>query len=154
MRAAIDSTGTLTIVPENEAEAYALRCYGKKFNSDTPPELRFCWEEIHSPNGAKPAKGSAKPNQFWPFDKDETARIQQGQPPLARSQLNLIKTSGMEINGADTSDAADAARFRWILEGNGYFMEETGLCGIGPCDQAEKNKARLEIDKEMKRRPL
>jgi hypothetical protein len=154
MRATIDSTGTLTIAPESETEAYALRCYSEKFNSDTQPQICFCWEEIHSPGDAKPAKGSAKPNQFWPFDKDETARIQQGQPPLTRSQPIPIKTGGMEINGADTSDAADAARFRWLLEGNGYFMEETGLCGIGPCDQTEKNEARLEIDKEMKRRPL
>jgi hypothetical protein len=149
MKATIDSTGTLTIVPESEVEAYALRCYGKKFNSDTPPALRFCWEEIHSPTGAKPAKGSAKANQFWPFDKDETARIQQGQPPLTKSQLDLIKGSEMKPD-VDTSDAADAARFRWILEGNGYYMEETGLCGIGPCSEEEKDLARLEIDKEMK----
>lgn len=107
MKATIDSTGTLVIVPESETEAYALRCYGEKFNSDTPPELRFCWEEIHSPSGSKPAKGSAKPNQFWPFDKDETARIQQGQPPLTRSQLNSIETSGMKT---------DAMRLRYLMD--------------------------------------
>jgi hypothetical protein len=149
MRATIDSTGTLTIVPESEVEAYALRCYGEKFKSETPPALCFGWEEIHSPGDVKPAKGSVKPNQFWPFDKDETARIQQGKPPLTKSQLDLIKGSGMTPY-VDTSDVADAARFRWILEGNGYYMEETGLCGISPCSEEEKNLARLKIDKEMK----
>jgi hypothetical protein len=108
MKATIDSTGTLTIVPESETEAYALRCYGKKFNSDTPPALRFYWEEIHSPGGCRrPAKGSSKPNQFWPFDKDETARIQQGQPPLTKSQLDLIKGSGMKT---------DAMRLRYLMD--------------------------------------
>ena len=49
----------------------------------------------------------------------------------------------------DDSEAADAARMRWILQGNGYFMEEQGLCGHGPCDEQEINDARREIDKRM-----
>jgi hypothetical protein len=157
MRATIDSTGTLVIVPESETEAYALRCFHEKSSSNTPPAICFRLEGIHSPGDVKPAKGSAKPNRFWPFDKDETARIQQGQPPLTRSQPIPIKTGGMEINGADTSDAADAARFRWLLEGNGYLVVRSKVqrrWGVSPCDQTEKNEARLEIDKEMKRRPL
>ena len=43
---------------------------------------------------------------------------------------------------------ADAARFRWMLDGNGYFMEEAGLCGYAP-DEKEKDRARLEIDEAM-----
>jgi hypothetical protein len=72
---------------------------------------------------------------------------------MTTTDPDLIITVPVRITYAprpiDISDAADAARFRWILEGNGYFMEEEGLCGHGPCDQAEKNSARLEIDKYM-----
>ena len=49
----------------------------------------------------------------------------------------------------DDSETADAARMRWLLQGNGYFMEETGLCGHGPCDEQEMNDARREIDKRI-----
>jgi hypothetical protein len=48
----------------------------------------------------------------------------------------------------DRSEAADAARLRWILNGNGYFLEEYGLCGHGP---GEEDEARREIDKRMAR---
>lgn len=50
----------------------------------------------------------------------------------------------------DASDAADAARMRWLLSGNGYFMEEEYLCGRGPCDQEEQDRARLKIDEAMR----
>ena len=112
MRATIDSTGALTIVPESETEAYALRCYSEKFNSDTQPQICFCWEEIHSPGGVKPAKGSTKPSGFWPFNKDETARIQQDQPPLTKSQLNLIETSGMKT---------DTMRLRYLMDRKVFY---------------------------------
>lgn len=46
MKATIDRTGRLTVIPENEIETYALRCYAEKFNSDTPPEICFQWEGI------------------------------------------------------------------------------------------------------------
>jgi hypothetical protein len=49
----------------------------------------------------------------------------------------------------DESEAADAARFRWILRGHGYFMEEEGLCGHSPCSDNEQRQARLEIDRRM-----
>lgn len=51
----------------------------------------------------------------------------------------------------DDSEAADAARMRWMLQGSGCFMEEHGLCGHGPCDEQEMNNARREIDKYMAR---
>jgi hypothetical protein len=51
----------------------------------------------------------------------------------------------------DRSDAADAARMRWMLSGNGYFMEEASLCGCAPCSQWEQDDARLEIDDAMTR---
>lgn len=44
---------------------------------------------------------------------------------------------------------ADAARMRWLLDGNGYFMEEEGLCGVHPCSGDEMNKAREIIDEQM-----
>lgn len=77
MRATIDSTGTLTIVPENEIESYALRCYQEKFESDTPPAIRFTWDEIHTPGDVKPAKGSEKKPQFFPFTAEEFMRVRQ-----------------------------------------------------------------------------
>ena len=47
----------------------------------------------------------------------------------------------------DRSDAADAARFRWLLSGYGYFMEENYLCGHAPTSIEEQDAARAEIDK-------
>lgn len=49
----------------------------------------------------------------------------------------------------DESDAADARRFRWLLSGNGYFMEEQNLCGHEPTNEAERAAARLMIDEQM-----
>jgi hypothetical protein len=48
----------------------------------------------------------------------------------------------------DRSDAADARRFRWLLNGNGYFLEEAMLCGHEQFD--ESDEARRAIDKAMK----
>jgi hypothetical protein len=45
---------------------------------------------------------------------------------------------------------ADAARMRWLLSGNGYFMEEEMLCGHGPCDPTEQDEARRRIDEQMR----
>lgn len=56
------------------------------------------------------------------------------------------KKDNMEI---DKSIEADAARFRWLLNGNGYFMEEEMLCGHSPCEEEEKDGARIAIDKAM-----
>lgn len=53
------------------------------------------------------------------------------------------------MNHPDQSDAADAKRLRWLLNGNGYFMEERGLCGHPPCDEDEQLEARKEIDIQM-----
>jgi hypothetical protein len=47
-------------------------------------------------------------------------------------------------------DAADAARMRWLLAGNGYFMEEEMLCGHYPASLAEQMHARREIDEAMR----
>lgn len=46
----------------------------------------------------------------------------------------------------DRSDASDAARLRWMLNGHGYFLEEEGLCGHGAEDA---DKARRLIDEMM-----
>jgi hypothetical protein len=47
-------------------------------------------------------------------------------------------------------DADDAARMRWMLAGNGYFMEEEMLCGHGPCSEEEQAEARRKIDEQMR----
>ena len=54
-----------------------------------------------------------------------------------------------ETKDVDRSDAADAKRFRWMLAGNGYFMEENTLCGYPPCDDQEQGDARAVIDLAM-----
>ena len=50
----------------------------------------------------------------------------------------------------DKSDEADAKRMRWLLAGNGYFMEEQMLCGYGTYDEDEQDAARRKIDDAMK----
>lgn len=45
--------------------------------------------------------------------------------------------------------AADAARFRWMLSGYGYFMEEEGLCGHPVTLAWERERARGRIDDAM-----
>lgn len=49
----------------------------------------------------------------------------------------------------DRSEAADARRFRWILAGNGFFLEEQMLCGYTPCGDDEQDTARRLIDEAM-----
>lgn len=56
---------------------------------------------------------------------------------------------GQIIAEVDKSDTADAKRMRWLLDGNGYFMEEEMLCGHDPCDEEEQDKARRVIDDAM-----
>lgn len=48
----------------------------------------------------------------------------------------------------DRSDAADARRLRWMLNGNGYFLEENMLCGH-PTDEGGQDLARDLIDQAM-----
>lgn len=55
------------------------------------------------------------------------------------------------MGNIDRSVEADARRFRWLLEGNGSFMEEEMLCGHPPCSDEEKDYARQEIDREMRK---
>lgn len=43
----------------------------------------------------------------------------------------------------------DAARFRWLLNGNGYFMEHEYLCGGGHSTEEERAEARRKIDAAM-----
>lgn len=48
----------------------------------------------------------------------------------------------------DRSCEADAKRFRWLIDGNGYFMEENSLCHFLASDK-EKDEARKLIDETM-----
>jgi hypothetical protein len=59
---------------------------------------------------------------------------------------------GEAMTDIDRSDAADARRMRWLLDnGNGYFMEENGLCGPwqDAGDEKEADRARAAIDEAM-----
>jgi hypothetical protein len=47
------------------------------------------------------------------------------------------------------SDRDDALRFRWLLNGNGYFMEENYLCGRDS-SEADEDEARRCIDEAMR----
>lgn len=50
----------------------------------------------------------------------------------------------------DGSEAADARRFRWLLNGNSYFLEEERLCGHRETvTEEDKKEARRRIDKVM-----
>jgi hypothetical protein len=57
----------------------------------------------------------------------------------------------MSTTKPDRSDAADARRMRWLLAGNGYFMEEESLCGPWQdnTDEKEADRAREAIDDQM-----
>jgi hypothetical protein len=62
---------------------------------------------------------------------------------------NMQIPFGDGVDGLDRSDAADAARFRWMLQGNGYFFEENQLCGPASTDAADADEGRREIDAAM-----
>ena len=50
----------------------------------------------------------------------------------------------------DKSNEADARRFRWILDGNGFFMEENALCtSVRGCSEEDQDYAREVIDAAM-----
>lgn len=51
--------------------------------------------------------------------------------------------------GVDKSAEADAKRLRWLLSGNGYFLEEERMCGHAPCSLEEMDRARRAIDLAM-----
>lgn len=66
----------------------------------------------------------------------------------AQDYLNLCHEA-LEALKSAAADEADAARMRWLLSGNGYFMEEEMLCGHGPCGPEEQDEARRKIDAAM-----
>lgn len=63
----------------------------------------------------------------------------------ANALLEYIEAKDAEIARLK----ADALRMRWLLAGNGYFMEHEMLCGHDPCDEAEQDEARRRIDDAM-----
>lgn len=72
---------------------------------------------------------------------------------LVRKRMTQGKDEVLACKKANISDtnAAAAGRFRWLLNGNGYFLEEGMLCGHDP-DEDEKRMARFLIDIEMERK--
>lgn len=67
----------------------------------------------------------------------------------AQDYMNLCHEALAALKAAAV-DAEDAARMRWMLSGNGYFMEEKELCGIGPCSEEVQADARRRIDEAMR----
>lgn len=51
------------------------------------------------------------------------------------------------MSNVDKSIEADARRMRWLLSGNGDFMEEKRLCSYGHCEDDEQDEAREQIDR-------
>jgi hypothetical protein len=100
--------------------------------------------EMAAPTEATPMTAKAALQRARDEELEECAKylVEKGQQRLAE-ELRAVRRP------PDTSEAADAARMRWILQGNGYFMEERGLCGHGPCSEKEMNGARKEIDEKM-----
>ena len=70
-----------------------------------------------------------------------------------RATLTAVSDSLDYLHGMTPQQATevrkDAARMRWLLDGNGYFMEEEMLCGHGSPSEEEKNAARAAIDAQM-----
>ena len=65
---------------------------------------------------------------------------------LYRQDLAAILRKMAATHGEDESVRKDAERYRWLCDGNGYFMEERGLCG----HWNEKEEADKEIDAAMR----
>lgn len=86
------------------------------------------------------------------------AEVRNAQQEAAEELMYLrmeLKRNGLDYPAANPAlsraiqSIADAERMRWLLNGNGYFMEEEGLCGVHPCSEYEMNEARKIIDQEM-----
>ena len=80
---------------------------------------------------------------------EEIARkLDEGSPHiLYRQELAEILRSVISCAGHSCGDMRrDAERYRWLCDGNGYFMEERGLCG----HWNEKEEADKEIDAAMR----
>lgn len=60
---------------------------------------------------------------------------------LEVSKPDIFKGLLARLAGAES----DAARYRWIVDGNGYFLEERGLCHVSN----EKDEADRAIDEEI-----
>ncbi len=69
-----------------------------------------------------------------------------------RRRLEVLERQDQALRAmiqSPTQVAADALRFRWLLAGNGYFLEEGNLCGTSPTSQEEQDEARAAIDEAM-----
>ena len=71
-------------------------------------------------------------------------------PPKRSTKENVMGNILDDIKVIDRTDQADAERFRWMLAGNGYFMEENLLCGHDPVSTSEADDAVKMIDEQMK----
>lgn len=58
--------------------------------------------------------------------------------PMAAAEVERLREEVAELR-------ADATRYRWLCDSNGYFMEERMLCG----HENEKERADSAIDIEM-----
>lgn len=72
------------------------------------------------------------------FMECDTCRTKSGAPTLCAGCLhNRAMIEAL---------AADARRYRWLCDGNGYFMEEAHLCA----STNDKQRADLQIDEAMR----
>lgn len=57
--------------------------------------------------------------------------------------------SNKDYSNIDRGECADAKRFRWLLAGHAYFLEENSMCGHGSSSNKEQDEARALIDAAM-----
>ncbi len=62
--------------------------------------------------------------------------------------VSKMERENRELRGELNGNRDDAARYRWLCSGHGYFMEESGLCNVPGL--YEKDRADGEIDAARK----
>lgn len=85
------------------------------------------------------------------MDQDCLAQCQTSNECLLNGCRKIVGKGDVVM--VDKSDVADAKRFRWLLSGKGYFMEENYLCGHAPTNEDERDEARSRIDEAIAVRP-
>lgn len=72
-----------------------------------------------------------------------------GMQRLAERIVSMLEGSSEvdQLRAENERLRKDAERYRWLCDGNGYFMEEQGLCGHGN----EKGISDQQIDAAMAR---
>lgn len=118
------------------------------------PELLHQWREQAPRDTGLAANFIADKAAEWAADQPKPLSLKE---QAAKELLHLrmeMKRRDLDVPATPAlaraiESIADAERMRWLLDGNGYFMEEEGLCGVHPCSEDEMNRAREIINEQM-----